>query len=243
MVPTLGIGRPWADFQRRVLGAERLPRSNILGKTIDARIWVDYGRIKPFVETRSTTQKLAKGTIMKSSAYVLFLSVFLMASAANASPYWIQLTQPDGSVRYWGNDDYACSGNHYTIYHYGSQDTRGFIGTDCDEPGERISIPVYSQQGWDCDEIFMFEDFECYEPPAVVATGVWEVISDQYWGNDDYECSGNNYPIMHFGTQDIRDIEGEDCDPIGAMVSAPIYSQQGWDCEDIFLFVDLECVE
>lgn len=99
---------------------------------------------------------------------VLLIAVVLIlcsqapaAMAEGTAGTWQRLALPDGSLQYWGNDDYACSGNSCEIYWYGNQDTRDFVGTECSEPGRCISIPVYSRQGWDCDEIFLFEDFVC----------------------------------------------------------------------------------
>ncbi|MGH1341915.1 MAG: hypothetical protein ACRBN8_10210 [Nannocystales bacterium] len=147
---------------------------------------------------------------------------------------WEQLS---GGATYWGNDDYACSGNNYDIYWHNSQSVQDLIGEDCESPGESFSVPIYSQQGWDCDEIFLFTDLECVAPQT---TGSWEREGGQYWGNDDYACSGNNYEFFDYGSQYTEDLVGEDC-VLGDAISIPVYSQQGWDCDEIFLFEDFVC--
>lgn len=138
-----------------------------------------------------------------------------------------------GTSSYWGNDDYACSGNNHPV-EYGS--FYDFLGESCTD-GESISVAVYAKQGWDCDFINLYRDLQCVSEPV---EGVWESVSGtRYWGNDDYACSGNNYPVYYSSYS----IDGEDCDEVGTLVSVPVYSRQGWDCDDVALFEDFECVE
>lgn len=168
----------------------------------------------------------------------LWLAIGLLAPGVSLAQEGTWYTIGDGEP-YLGNDDYACSGNNHPIYWHDSQDIRDLIGEPCDAPGESFSVPVYAQQGWDCDEIFWFVDLECRAPAP--ASGTWELEGGQYWGNDDYACSGNNYPIYWHDSQDLRGLEGADCDTPGAGISVPVYARQGWDCYDVFLFQDLIC--
>jgi len=104
---------------------------------------------------------MKKILLIAAALLILGQAASVLAVQTESAGTWQRLALPDGSLQYWGNDDYACSGNHCEIYWYGSQDTRDFVGTPCDDPGSCISIPVYSKQGWDCDEIYLFEDFVC----------------------------------------------------------------------------------
>lgn len=166
---------------------------------------------------------------------IVATSALLASSQAMASTgTWEELSN---GATYWGNDDYACSGNNYPIYWHDNQSVDDLLGEECDAPGQSFSVPIYAQQGWDCYDIFLFTDIEC-----VAAVGSWEREGGQYWGNDDYECSGNHYEVYYYGSQYTEDLVGEEC-TLGDAISIPVYATQGWDCDTgVALYEDFVCV-